>query len=431
MNPSTLSGAIDIIVVRQKNGDLMCSPFHVRFGKLKLLNPSDKIVELTVNGNLVDINMKVGEAGEAFFVVETNNQVSSEYATSPIVHAVDTSEAPIVDPFLLGEDTKEDPVIQDERLDLEDIQSVVVNVDTHGLDDPRVGHDEIETDEKVGIKIPGARFEQDLATDKKMPANSPPWIWQWGGLPERSKEIAAATSNKELTLNRMVSSPVIGVTPAPQTGVMSQEEKVGKYLAELPVYKNSKRIAIDEPLDDIITINVINGVESTTNAKVQMSVCGPITEFQKLDAEKAKLKFEEKIVSFQQFCDSPQMLANPDILFRVNGYYHAWETAAPIIMAQVLYRQPLSISGVKKVLQRKQSRWSTWWAGDKEKLKNDPPKLDAPIKNDLKTKASEPVLRYSAVRSDSSTAGRPRSPQTIDEVQYAKSLRLSSDQLVM
>jgi phosphatidate phosphatase LPIN len=77
LNPATLSGAIDIIVVEQENGELVCSPFHVRFGKLKLLRPSDKVVEeyneveIQVNGEIVDIPMKVGDAGEAFFVVET------------------------------------------------------------------------------------------------------------------------------------------------------------------------------------------------------------------------------------------------------------------------------------------------------------------------------------------------------------------------
>ena len=44
INPSTLSGAIDVIVVEGSDGTLSCSPFHVRFGKLKLLLPSEKKV---------------------------------------------------------------------------------------------------------------------------------------------------------------------------------------------------------------------------------------------------------------------------------------------------------------------------------------------------------------------------------------------------
>jgi hypothetical protein len=44
INPSTLTGAVDVIVVQDAEGNLACSPFHVRFGKLQLLRPQDKIV---------------------------------------------------------------------------------------------------------------------------------------------------------------------------------------------------------------------------------------------------------------------------------------------------------------------------------------------------------------------------------------------------
>ena len=84
INPSTLSGAIDVVVIQGKDGSLSCSPFHVRFGKLKLLSPREKVVEVCVNGEKTDLIMKVGEAGEAFYVVETLQEVPSEYATSPI-----------------------------------------------------------------------------------------------------------------------------------------------------------------------------------------------------------------------------------------------------------------------------------------------------------------------------------------------------------
>ena len=62
INPATLSGAIDVIVVELEDGKsslkesfriskliiflgtLACSPFHVRFGKFSLLRPSEKKV---------------------------------------------------------------------------------------------------------------------------------------------------------------------------------------------------------------------------------------------------------------------------------------------------------------------------------------------------------------------------------------------------
>ncbi|KAI8090629.1 Lipin/Ned1/Smp2-domain-containing protein [Thamnidium elegans] len=88
INPATLSGAIDIVVVEQEDGDLACSPFHVRFGKLSVLMPQEKRVQIKVNGETVPYVMKVGEAGEAFFVFETEHEVPEEFQTSPIMEAV-------------------------------------------------------------------------------------------------------------------------------------------------------------------------------------------------------------------------------------------------------------------------------------------------------------------------------------------------------
>ena len=44
INQATLSGCIDVIVVRQPDGTFQCSPFHVRFGKLGVLRSREKVV---------------------------------------------------------------------------------------------------------------------------------------------------------------------------------------------------------------------------------------------------------------------------------------------------------------------------------------------------------------------------------------------------
>lgn len=44
LNQATLSGCIDIVVVRQRDGSYQCSPFHVRFGKLGVLRSKEKVV---------------------------------------------------------------------------------------------------------------------------------------------------------------------------------------------------------------------------------------------------------------------------------------------------------------------------------------------------------------------------------------------------
>ncbi|KAM3625315.1 uncharacterized protein V6R79_009970 [Siganus canaliculatus] len=88
LNPATLSGCIDVIVVRQPDGSLQCSPFHVRFGKMGVLRSREKVVDIEINGEPVSLHMKLGENGEAFFVKETENTleiVPSYLATSPIM----------------------------------------------------------------------------------------------------------------------------------------------------------------------------------------------------------------------------------------------------------------------------------------------------------------------------------------------------------
>ncbi|KAI0882297.1 LNS2-domain-containing protein [Annulohypoxylon maeteangense] len=84
INPATLSGAIDVIVVQHEDGTLCCSPFHVRFGKFSLLRPYEKKVEFRVNGLKQNYAMKLGEGGEAFFVFETNDTIPQSLQTSPL-----------------------------------------------------------------------------------------------------------------------------------------------------------------------------------------------------------------------------------------------------------------------------------------------------------------------------------------------------------
>lgn len=61
-------GAIDVVVVQNFDGSFKSSPFHVRFGKLALIKTKDLTVDIQINGQPVDLHMKLGEAGEAYFV---------------------------------------------------------------------------------------------------------------------------------------------------------------------------------------------------------------------------------------------------------------------------------------------------------------------------------------------------------------------------
>uniref|UniRef100_G1PU44 phosphatidate phosphatase n=1 Tax=Myotis lucifugus TaxID=59463 RepID=G1PU44_MYOLU len=87
LNPATLSGCIDVLVVEQVDGSFQCSPFHVRFGKLGVLRSREKVVDIEINGEPVDLHMKLGDSGEAFFVQELESDeehVPPRLCTSPL-----------------------------------------------------------------------------------------------------------------------------------------------------------------------------------------------------------------------------------------------------------------------------------------------------------------------------------------------------------
>ena len=112
INPATLSGAIDVIVVEQEDGTLACSPFHVRFGKFSLLRPYEKKVEFKVNDVKQDYAMKLAEGGEAFFVFETSDNIPEAMQTSPLV-------SPASSPPLVPEGTDASNLSEPDYLDLD------------------------------------------------------------------------------------------------------------------------------------------------------------------------------------------------------------------------------------------------------------------------------------------------------------------------
>lgn len=74
INPSNMTGAIDVVVIKHfstKNDQdkihYVSSPFHVKFGKYDILRPKERLVDITINGNPVNLQLKLGRAGEAYF----------------------------------------------------------------------------------------------------------------------------------------------------------------------------------------------------------------------------------------------------------------------------------------------------------------------------------------------------------------------------
>lgn len=138
INPATLSGGIDVIVVEHPDGTLACSPFHVRFGKFQILKPSQKKVEVIVNGKSTNIPMKLGDSGEAYFVFETSidvHGIPEELLSSPVMSAASSPpQSPQQDGKAKENDESEGETGNDESKKLEEPDFLDINDSASSLE---------------------------------------------------------------------------------------------------------------------------------------------------------------------------------------------------------------------------------------------------------------------------------------------------------
>lgn len=164
INPSTLTGAVDVVVVEDvATGRLTCSPFHVRFGKLQVLRPSEKKVDLEVNGKPIDgVSMKIGLAGETFFVLPVDGPVPSEYQTSPLPAPISASPR--------------------------DVPHISLTSPTKGPIEP-LSDSELDAatrkERRRPSKVALSDSEIDAGSGPGGPEGEDEWTWKWGDLPTK------------------------------------------------------------------------------------------------------------------------------------------------------------------------------------------------------------------------------------------------------
>lgn len=79
INPITLSGVNDVIVVEDKDGNLRCTDFQLRFGRLQFYGVNNQNVHLFINGKMCDITMSITSQGELFFEKNMEDNLGMDY----------------------------------------------------------------------------------------------------------------------------------------------------------------------------------------------------------------------------------------------------------------------------------------------------------------------------------------------------------------
>ena len=98
VNPSSLSGAMDIIVIEHEDGTLRSSPWHLTFGKFGLFYHSNKIISVSINDSPAPFMMYVDKDGRGqFFASQSTKQTriqQNQQSSFPTVSLPEVSISP-------------------------------------------------------------------------------------------------------------------------------------------------------------------------------------------------------------------------------------------------------------------------------------------------------------------------------------------------
>ncbi|KAH9275104.1 hypothetical protein BASA83_002328 [Batrachochytrium salamandrivorans] len=384
INPSTLSGAIDVVVVEQESGELVCSPFHVRFGKLKLLRPSEKVVELSVNGVATNFVMKLGEAGEAFLL-------SSQRTPSHLNMPHRLFLLPLHHPKRLLRHLHLNQLLHPQHhqsifparlyllMRVSTMSSSILALlpkslgtiaETQSLGLPiastRTGESEVKSNDTLsnmqdrlsdgGIELDNSR------TLSVSPSNG--WSWSWGDLPEKRQEQTnwrkgvdpAVMTHKEDhgdlsarpvspthggdSVRTRASVPILNSTYYSRIDRSSTPRLASQNVSENSHAPTMSVTEKSEETPDAIPTSSCPIPATNAIPRIEMSICGGIKNLRMMSSAAADVAFKKHMVSFESFNENTAMMMDPALVFRIHGFYLTWSTIAPLLLAHAVYGKP-------------------------------------------------------------------------------------------
>uniref|UniRef100_A0AAY5EML2 phosphatidate phosphatase n=1 Tax=Electrophorus electricus TaxID=8005 RepID=A0AAY5EML2_ELEEL len=374
INQATLSGCIDVVVVRQKDGSFQCSPFHVRFGKLGVLRSKEKVIDIEINGESVDLHMKLGDNGEAFFVQETEVQDVSIF-TDQIINLTKINHR------------KDDWIkyVTASRECTWTTYGMPQVISSAYLSFFRHSHAMSETfSPKSDSELVVRPSESMLKMESHMQ-------WTWGELPEPTRVCVGSRSSRvsQNTPPCPCSPMRFGPASVCCSGVPKRSQHQGPediYLDDLNVLEpdvaaryfpksdsdsGSKhwmdsgiRSGSQSP-QSVGSAAADSGTECLSDSAsdlpdVTLSLCGGLSE----NAEISKEKFMEHIITYHEFAENPAIIDNPNLVVKIANRYYNWTLAAPLILSLQAFQKNLpkatEEAWVKEKMPKKSGRWWFW-----------------------------------------------------------------------
>uniref|UniRef100_A0A5K3EGT2 phosphatidate phosphatase n=2 Tax=Mesocestoides corti TaxID=53468 RepID=A0A5K3EGT2_MESCO len=419
LNPATLTGAVDVIVVEDNDGNFCSGPFHVRFGKMGAINPADKIVEIYVNGEQVEfLHMRLGSAGSAYFVEDVNSPLidsDSESNTSGTSYAFLDSSEPIMRVRSV-EDISKKPVMQyrNRRRRRKYTKDVIVNKGQPNFTEtPRtydfpcnspasMSDSEIEKQYTERIPIESCNVNSwkpvGFLEELRSSTDQSPSIFT------RARQ---ASVQEGVYLEDLVTSSVDENFKQAYLYVASQDER------KKSQYRSQESNAVDAGYRSDPEHSIYRPMETTNQIfELKLSLCGGLSADSQINYD----QFCAHLVTFEEFSKDPAVVvADPNLVLLLNGKFYNWNTAAPMILSYACFRTELPYSSIIRLAEtfmpKKRPRrraWFTWATSEPDPL----PASNSEVKDVL---SESPILESSGTQNVTPTsvaAGLQRTDET-------------------
>lgn len=233
----------------------------------------------------------------------------------------------------------------------------------------------------------------------KTSSNQPPeeeYTWEWGRFPTRSTQATPIVEKPSLAFNHISTKSEANTSQSKPTLKCGNNEH--QFVLEM------------ENVKHVFELAVFNHEQND------------------IDSE----EFEKNKISYEKFINDVNIVDSKGLVCRYNNSYLDWFSSAPVIASLAIYRRSLNESifvahkddtdvDVSKnpmhKPQKSESGWSRWWS----KSKSDPD-LAATAASQAKNNAQEEHKSQAQQEA-------PFTPHKEDKKHYAKTLRLTSDQL--
>ncbi|WAR16648.1 LPIN3-like protein [Mya arenaria] len=175
-------------------------------------------------------------------------------------------------------------------------------------------------------------------------------LWEWGDMPrktsptinEEDSELSPRTADDK---NKQFSNSHFKSIEKEK----DEDVESGRG-ASLPQSPHSVEGAVGGPAGNHILPSEIRSL-----GPYSLSLCGGLADHEPMSLT----KFMSKIVTFEDLCDNPAMLSYPDLVVKIEDQYYNWQTAAPLIMAKIVFQKNMPDHMPKKK-EKKGYSWFSW-----------------------------------------------------------------------